>query len=208
MKRCTRTIAFLLTGVLALAVVSCKREERSFHIPPAAAEMAEDVPYENGVRPGPATSPTASTTPPTLTSRFISEPYGREFYDNAQAQSDGERLYAWFNCVGCHANGGGGMGPPFTDTKWYYGSNPEQIYSSILEGRPNGMPSFRGRIPDYQIWELVAYVRSLSDHANPNAASGRQDHMAAAPPPNSAPPQPPQNVPEPSTGPATQSNGP
>ena len=48
------------------------------------------------------------------------------------------------------------------DDQWIYGSRPEQIYTDIVQGRPNGMPSFRGKIPDYQVWELVAYVRSMS----------------------------------------------
>ena len=29
------------------------------------------------------------------------------------------------------------------DDKWIYGSRPEQIYSDIVQGRPNGMPSLR-----------------------------------------------------------------
>ena len=28
------------------------------------------------------------------------------------------------------------------DAEWIYGSHPEQIYSDIVQGRPNGMPSF------------------------------------------------------------------
>jgi len=64
------------------------------------------------------------------------------------------------------------------------------------------MPSFRGRIPDNQVWELVAYVRSLSGQANPNAAPGREDHMTAQPPPNSMPKEKPVLVPEPATGPS------
>ena len=54
------------------------------------------------------------------------------------------------------------MGPPLMDDEWIYGSEPENIFATIVEGRPNGMPSFRGRIPDYQVWQLVAYVRSMS----------------------------------------------
>ena len=64
--------------------------------------------------------------------------------------AEGQRLYRWYNCAGCHANGGGGMGPPLMDDKWIYGSEPENIVATILEGRPNGMPSFRGKVPDDQ----------------------------------------------------------
>ncbi len=100
------------------------------------------------------------------------------------------------------------MGPPLLDNKWLYGSQPDQVYTTILEGRPNGMPSFRGRIPDYQIWEIVAYVRSLSGLANRQAASGRQDHMSVPElPPNSTPAPKPEVQPPPTTGPATRGAG-
>lgn len=75
--------------------------------------------------------------------------------------NEGRRLYSWFNCVGCHANGGGGMGPPLIDSEWIYGSEPMNIYASIVEGRPNGMPAFGDKIPEEEVWQLVAYVRSL-----------------------------------------------
>lgn len=47
------------------------------------------------------------------------------------------------------------------DNKWIYGSSIEHIVSSIREGWPNGIPSFRGQIPDEQIWRISAYVRSM-----------------------------------------------
>src|SRR3712207_8677085 len=43
---------------------------------------------------------------------------------------------------------------------------------TIREGRPNGMPSFRGRVPDNQIWELAAYVRSMGRYVSKDAAPG------------------------------------
>jgi cytochrome c oxidase cbb3-type subunit 3 len=104
-------------------------------------------------------------------------PYDR----NAWAVSEGKRLYAWYNCVGCHANGGGGMGPPLMDDQWIYGSEPAQIHATIVEGRPNGMPSFGGKIPDQQIWQIVAYVRSLSGQLPKDVRSTRTDHMSAHP---------------------------
>jgi cytochrome c oxidase cbb3-type subunit 3 len=63
------------------------------------------------------------------------------------------------------------------DDQWIYGSRPEQIFSDIVQGRPNGMPSFEGRIPDYQVWELVAYVRSMSGQLPSDVAPSRSDEM-------------------------------
>ena len=83
----------------------------------------------------------------------------QHFADNAYQMSEGKRLYSWFNCSGCHANGGGGMGPALIDDEWIYGASVESIHATIRDGRPNGMPSFGNKVPDDQIWQLAAYVR-------------------------------------------------
>ncbi|HEY0549255.1 MAG TPA: cytochrome c, partial [Verrucomicrobiae bacterium] len=90
-----------------------------------------------------------------------------------------------YNCVGCHAHGAGGMGPALMDDKWIYGSNPEQIYATIVQGRPNGMPSFAGKIPNQEVWKLTAYVRSLGGMVSKIDANNRSDHMAGKKPENS-----------------------
>ena len=95
--------------------------------------------------------------------------------------SEGKTLFQQFNCVGCHAQGGGGMGPPLMDEKWIYGSDPQNIFATIIEGRPNGMPSFRGRIQDHQVWLLVAYVRSMGRYVPKDVAPGRDDHLQGKP---------------------------
>jgi len=69
------------------------------------------------------------------------------------------------------------MGPPLMDDKWIYGSAPANIFATIVEGRPNGMPAFGGKLANDQVWRLVAYVRSLSGLVHQDAASGRSDHM-------------------------------
>jgi cytochrome c oxidase cbb3-type subunit III len=103
--------------------------------------------------------------------------------ENAFAVSQGKRLYRWYNCNGCHSTGGGGgMGPALMDAEWRYGAEPETIYTTITKGRPNGMPSFEGKIPDDQVWQLVAYVRSMSGQLRTDIAPSRADGMAAGEP--------------------------
>jgi cytochrome c oxidase cbb3-type subunit 3 len=116
---------------------------------------------------------------------------------NAPSLSEGKTLFSSYNCVGCHANGGGGMGPPLMDDEWIYGHRPDQIFKSILEGRPNGMPSFQQRIPDYQIWELAAYVRSMSGLVPKDVAPGRDDHLSGKPPESSTEKMQPSNSSQP-----------
>lgn len=84
------------------------------------------------------------------------------FEGDEAALADGKRLYNQFNCSGCHAAGGGAIGPPLMDDEWIYGSSGANIFWTIIEGRPQGMPAFGGRIVDDQAWRIVAYVRSLS----------------------------------------------
>jgi len=99
--------------------------------------------------------------------------------ESAYAVSEGKRLYSAYNCSGCHFNGGGGIGPALMDEKWIYGSEPSNIYATILEGRPNGMPSFRHKISDNQLWEITAYVRSLSGQLPKDISPTRSDDMNA-----------------------------
>jgi cytochrome c oxidase cbb3-type subunit 3 len=96
--------------------------------------------------------------------------------------SQGKRLFGWYNCSGCHANGGGGMGPPLMDAQWRYGSTSAQIVESILHGRPNGMPAFSGRVPASQAWQIAAYVRSMSGQLRTDVAPNRSDRFSTGVP--------------------------
>jgi cytochrome c oxidase cbb3-type subunit III len=117
-----------------------------------------------------------------------------EYENNAYAMSEGKRLFKQMNCVGCHAHGGGAIGPALMDDKWIYGSQPDQIFSTIVEGRPNGMPAFHDKLPDYQVWQIAAYVRSMSGLANSDAAPGRDDDMNVGNPENSKDKEKPKTV--------------
>jgi cytochrome c oxidase cbb3-type subunit 3 len=106
-------------------------------------------------------------------------------YDkNAYAVAQGKTLFRWFNCAGCHANGGGGMGPPLMDEKWLYGSQLQSVFNSIMEGRPNGMPAFRGRVTEDEAWQLAAYVRSMGGFVAKDVAPGRTDGLYPGKPEN------------------------
>ncbi|MFT3916432.1 MAG: c-type cytochrome [Anaeromyxobacteraceae bacterium] len=104
--------------------------------------------------------------------------------------SEGKRLYAAMNCVGCHQHGGGGMGPALMDDLWLYGSEPDEVYRSIVEGRPRGMPAFGSRLTERQRRQLVAYVRSLAGLSPKDAAPQRGDHLSTSPPEASRPAAP------------------
>jgi cytochrome c oxidase cbb3-type subunit 3 len=152
----------------ALALAGCSREARDFKIAPAATSPPTRVAMTNLV--GGESDPAY---------RAQQE---RAYQDNAYQVSQGQELYSAFNCVGCHAHGGGDVGPALMDDKWIYGGEIDEIYLSVAQGRPNGMPAFAGRIPPEQIWQIAAYVRSLGGNAPKSVQAERSDHMQTAPP--------------------------
>jgi cytochrome c oxidase cbb3-type subunit 3 len=99
---------------------------------------------------------------------------------DAAAIERGMKSFTSFNCVGCHAdNGGGGMGPALSNRAFVYGDEPAQIYLTIVQGRPNGMPAWGTVLPDTVVWDIVAYVKSIS--AEPAGDWGRTVSAAEQP---------------------------
>jgi cytochrome c oxidase cbb3-type subunit III len=157
------SFAMAIGALVITSLFGCEREDRRFRESPPSTLDAGNVTMS-------ALQPGASIQNTTLTG-----PY--EY--NAYAVNEGKMLFNNFNCSGCHANGGGGMGPPLMDDEWIYGAEPENIFSTIVEGRPNGMPSFRGRLSNDQIWRLVSYVRAMSGQLSKDVGPSRDDHMGA-----------------------------
>jgi cytochrome c oxidase cbb3-type subunit III len=160
--------SLLFLGAGALAIAACDREEHHSRAKP----IGETIPAGQS----PDTIFPGGSTPPPLDARA-------KLYDNnANAIAAGGQLYTMMNCVGCHAHGGGGMGPPLMDDEWRYGGRIDQIAASIADGRPNGMPSWKGKLTPDQIWDLAAYVRSLSGLPSKDAVSSRSEGMSAGTP--------------------------
>jgi cytochrome c oxidase cbb3-type subunit 3 len=178
--------ALALAALVALA--ACEREARRFTTPVSNSSSNETVPRESSIQPGltrdDGVKQAATNTSP--------------YRDNAYAVAQGKRLYIWFNCVNCHGGaGGGGIGPPLMDNEWRYGGDPASIFDTIMKGRRNGMPSFGGHIPEDQVWQLVAYVQSMSGGLRQDVAPARSDTLFPAPPENTrtGESQPPQGAP-------------
>jgi len=170
------TSALLASACLVLC--ACEREDRAYRPENVATETEEKIALVP-LSPGPSAPVEAKSGK------------GKQYENNAYHLSQGKTLFTWFNCVGCHGNGGGGSGPPLMDDKWVYGGAIENIVATIREGRPNGMPSFRGKIPEDQIWQIAAYVRSMSGNVASDAAPARSDAMHAGPAENRRSAEPP-----------------
>jgi cytochrome c oxidase cbb3-type subunit 3 len=144
---------FALTLAAALALLGCNQAKRD------NAASGLDHTQDQALTVAMVTLSPGGTPPVTQ-----STPKGEDYAKDPQKIAEGKQLFTQMNCVGCHSHGGGSMGPPLAKPhpEWIYGDAIENIVSTVREGRPNGMPSFRGKIPDDQIWEIAAYVHSLS----------------------------------------------
>jgi cytochrome c oxidase cbb3-type subunit III len=171
----------MLASAIVLGLTGCKREERRFSEPASTSAPVDSIRLSQ--------LQAGSTNAPI--------PVKNSYEENAYAVAQGQRLFTWFNCAGCHSHGGGGMGPALMDDKWIYGSDPQNIFATIVQGRPNGMPSFAGKIPEAQVWQIVAYVRSMSGQLRSDVAPSRSDTMSAGGPENTRDPEPTKPVSEP-----------
>jgi cytochrome c oxidase cbb3-type subunit 3 len=138
--------------ILALPVAACE-EEPEVPVAMAPGGAIAGVPGEVWINPGPAVRPATVFTHP--------------FLGDSTAIGQGKTLYSEYNCAGCHGGTGGAIGPNLQDEYWIYGGDPASVYESIAEGRPGGMPTWEGKIPEDQIWTLVAYLKSLEAEGEP-----------------------------------------
>jgi len=79
-----------------------------------------------------------------------------------KAREMGQRLFL-NSCAQCHGSDAGGSKgfPNLTDRDWLYGGSPENIKTTIVNGRGGVMPPFP-QLDSKQIVEVANYVRSLS----------------------------------------------
>jgi cytochrome c oxidase cbb3-type subunit 3 len=138
-----------------LLAAACQREEHDLRPAPARVALLGASARQSLLQPG----------GPQTTLEPVNPAEG-----NAYSISEGQRIFSAYNCTGCHAHGGGGIGPPLIKEVWIYGSDPANLFDTVVKGRPNGMPSWGGRLPEYQIWQIVTYIRSLN-HLEPRSAT-------------------------------------
>ena len=117
--------------------------------PIASDSVTHIVAHVEHIRPGQA--PPRGTT--------LKNPYA----GNASAVATGAKLFISYNCLDCHgAEGSGAMGPSLADGRWHFGGDDSELFESIYQGRPDGMPAWGSAIAPDQIWMLVSYVKSLN----------------------------------------------
>ncbi|WP_168210501.1 c-type cytochrome [Persicimonas caeni] len=96
----------------------------------------------------------------------------------ADAVASGQKLFGQFGCTSCHGEDGRGGGPSAADLEDYTGRpiappdfstgvyksgpRPRDLYRTIATGVSGvPMPGYAGALKPDQIWQVVAYIRSL-----------------------------------------------
>lgn len=101
-----------------------------------------------------------------------------------QARDMGERLYLTY-CTQCHgatAQGSRGF-PNLTDGEWMWGGDPEQIKTTIAQGRMGVMPPQSAAVGSSDdVTNVAHYVLSLSDsgHDPARAALGKDKYAVCS----------------------------
>lgn len=151
----------------------CQREARVYrNDPPISAALDEIALAPGGI----------GGAPPDV---YVAQ--SRPSESNAYSLSTGKQLYGWFGCRQCHSDGEGASGPAFVDGWWRYGPDIVSIFSSIRDGRPGGMPSFKNKLTTDQIWLLAGYIQTIGAYAAVTGAPGRNDEKQTRPAENRAP---------------------
>gem|GEM_PF-418806 len=87
------------------------------------------------------------------------------FAGDKEAAAEGKEIYLSVGCYGCHGrSGGGGMGPDLIEKHWRYGDSDADLFKSISQGRPNGMPPWDAHLDENEIWKIITYLRSIAKY--------------------------------------------
>ena len=82
---------------------------------------------------------------------------------NPDAIASGKAHWKNIGCYACHGRiAEGGVGPSLSDDIWVYKPTDRMVYNTISRGRSGtNMVGWSKDLTPEQIWELVAFIRSL-----------------------------------------------
>jgi cytochrome c oxidase cbb3-type subunit 3 len=90
---------------------------------------------------------------------------------DAAAIREGAQTFATI-CAACHKPDGTGLvGPSLVDPYWKYGHSDAELFQTVTEGRPGGMPAWGTQLGADKIWKVLAYVETLPESPRPGVGS-------------------------------------
>ncbi len=97
------------------------------------------------------------------------------FLESPEDLTAGKAIYI-ANCQACHAaDGGGGVGPNFTDSYWLHGGSITDMFKTIKYGVPQkGMISWESQLRPKEMAQVASYIKTLRGNtaANPKEPQG------------------------------------
>jgi mono/diheme cytochrome c family protein len=83
--------------------------------------------------------------------------------------AEGKKIYGRY-CASCHGPTGkgdgamalsGGTPSNLTDETWDHGSTDGEIFVVVRDGLSSDMESYKDRLTEKQIWQVINYIRSI-----------------------------------------------
>lgn len=117
----------------------------------------------SGVGSQPAASAAEPAAPPAPAAASAASPSSpaAAFYEDEAAQTRASQLFRAV-CTGyCHTTEGAGReAPDLFDCESDHGGSDQEIFDVITAGLPDTqMQAFGGKLPDEDLWRIVAYLR-------------------------------------------------
>ncbi len=73
------------------------------------------------------------------------------------------------------------VGPSLVDPYWKYGHADAELFQTVMEGRPLGMPPWGPQLGSEKVWKVLAYVETLPKRDEPGVGlAGVRRRRAAA----------------------------
>jgi len=96
-----------------------------------------------------------------------SMPQTNPYRKDATAIAEGQQVFSTI-CAACHKPDGTGLvGPSLVDPYWKYGHEDSDLYESVANGRPGGMPAWSAQLGSEKIWKALAYLETLPTTSEP-----------------------------------------
>jgi cytochrome c oxidase cbb3-type subunit 3 len=112
--------------------------------------------------------------------RAAEAPSRNPYRGDAAAIAEGKQVFQTI-CLACHlADGTGLVGPSLVDPYWKYGSGDAELFETVANGRPLGMPPWGSQLGNEKIWKVLAYIETLPKRAEPGVGSPEFEAARAA----------------------------
>jgi len=107
-------------------------------------------------------------------------PQENPYHGDAAAIAEGQEIFQSI-CAACHLPDGTGLvGPSLVDPYWKYGRSDHELFESVAEGRPGGMPPWGPQLGSEKIWKVLAFLETLPQSDEPGVGAPETQTAEAA----------------------------